>query len=132
VFKNTNLYFWVGENTNLYFRVIDNKVREMKNSSEVFKSNFYYYQRIAHKKVILEKCSFRFSHISYIHIHTQLDEIYRLVRDLTIFRKKNFLTFFDQGGTLTKKIDQNFFFKYGHITHQSTDLVELSMNTLNP
>ncbi len=32
------------------------------------------------------------------HILTQLDEIYRLVRDLTIFEKKNFLTFFDQRG----------------------------------
>ncbi len=34
------------------------KVREMQNSSEVFKSNFDYYQRVAH-----EKLSFRFSHI---------------------------------------------------------------------
>ena len=28
-----------------------NKVREMQNSSEVFKSNFDYYQRVAHKKL---------------------------------------------------------------------------------
>ncbi len=34
------------------------KVRVMQNSSEVFKSNFDYYQRVAH-----EKFSFRFSHI---------------------------------------------------------------------
>ena len=27
------------------------KVREMQNSSEVFKSNFDYYQRVAHKKL---------------------------------------------------------------------------------
>jgi hypothetical protein len=33
----------------------------MQNSSEVFKSNFDYYQRVAHKKL---SCSFRFSHIS--------------------------------------------------------------------
>ena len=29
------------------------KVREMQNSSEVFKSNFDYYQRVAHKKNLL-------------------------------------------------------------------------------
>jgi hypothetical protein len=27
------------------------KVREMRNSSEFFKSNFDYYQRVAHKKL---------------------------------------------------------------------------------
>jgi len=37
------------------------KVREMQNSSEFFKSNFDYHQRVAHKR---EKFSFRFSHIS--------------------------------------------------------------------
>ena len=29
----------------------NSKVREMQNSSEVFKSNFDYYQRVAHKKL---------------------------------------------------------------------------------
>jgi hypothetical protein len=28
------------------------KIREMQNSSEVFKSNFDYYQRVAHKKCL--------------------------------------------------------------------------------
>ncbi len=34
-------------------RVVPNvsKVREMQNSSEVFESNFDYYQRVAHKKL---------------------------------------------------------------------------------
>jgi hypothetical protein len=34
------------------------KVREMENYSMVFNSNFDYYQRVAHKKFVLEKCSF--------------------------------------------------------------------------
>jgi hypothetical protein len=37
-----------------YFLFVQNKVREMQNSSEVFKSNFDYYQRVAHKKLTLK------------------------------------------------------------------------------
>jgi hypothetical protein len=36
----------------------------MQKVSEVFKSNFKYCQRVAHKKVILEKCPLSFSGIS--------------------------------------------------------------------
>jgi hypothetical protein len=55
----------------IYFKMfkivalIFNKVREMKNYSMVFKTNFDYYQRIAHKVVLEKKCPFRFSHIFY-------------------------------------------------------------------
>jgi hypothetical protein len=31
--------------------ILYSKIREMQNSSEAFKSNFDYYQRIAHKKL---------------------------------------------------------------------------------
>jgi len=62
-------------------------------------------------------------------IYTQLDEIFRLVRDLTIFEEKIFLTFFDQrGDPYHENWPKFFFFKYGQITHQSIDLVELSKN----
>jgi hypothetical protein len=33
------------------YSIIYSKVREMQNSSEVFKSNFDYHQRVAHKNV---------------------------------------------------------------------------------
>ncbi len=34
----------------IFYQNLD-KVREMQNYSKVFKSNFYYYQRVAHKKL---------------------------------------------------------------------------------
>jgi hypothetical protein len=53
------------------------------------------------------------------HILSQLDEIYRLVRDLIIFGKKIFLTIFDQRGDPYHENWPNFFFfKYDQITHQ--------------
>jgi hypothetical protein len=50
----TNLLYIKKKNYNTHFLVFSklnfSKVREMQNSSEVFKSNFDYYQRVAHKK----------------------------------------------------------------------------------
>jgi hypothetical protein len=46
---------------------------EMQKVTGAFKSNLNYYQRVAHKNFL-----------------TKLDEIYQLVRDLTIYEEKNF------------------------------------------
>ena len=63
------------------------------------------------------------------HISTQFDEIYLLVRDLTkTDGKKIWPIFVVRVPPLVKKSQKNFFFKYGQITHQSIDLVELSKN----
>ena len=53
------------------------------------------------------------------HILTQLDEIFRLVRDLTIFEEKKFWSIFVvRVPPLDKKSQKNFFFKYSQITYQ--------------
>ena len=58
------------------------------------------------------------------HILSQLDEIYRLVRDLIIFEeKKNLANFVVRVPPLVENSQKNFFSEYDQITRQSIDLV---------